>query len=96
MDSTLQSVLISLVVVCVCIAAGYVAYEQGMLDPIIEQVGYVSRCRVPTFQELTFFAFSVMMFKAKANAERQKYQAQGEKAGEDFLDCKELPDTMEL
>jgi hypothetical protein len=28
-----------------------------------------------------------MVFKAKAEAEREKYQAQGLKAGEDFVDC---------
>lgn len=28
------------------------------------------------------------MFKAKAEAEAQKYQAQGLKAGEDFVGCK--------
>jgi hypothetical protein len=50
---TLQSIIVSLLVVCVCMAAGYVAYEKGMLDPIIEQVGYVSRCCFLTFLKLT-------------------------------------------
>jgi hypothetical protein len=31
-----------------------------------------------------------MMFKAKAEAEKEKYQAQGLKAGEDFVDGKLL------
>jgi hypothetical protein len=31
---------------------------------------------------------SVMIFRAKAEAEREKYEAQGLKAGEDFVDCK--------
>ncbi len=30
----------------------------------------------------------VFMFKAKAEAEKKKLQAQGLKAGEDFVDCK--------
>ena len=30
------------------------------------------------------------MFKAKAMAEKKKMQAQGMKAGEDFVDCKLL------
>ncbi|KAI0132313.1 hypothetical protein BJ170DRAFT_680199 [Xylariales sp. AK1849] len=62
-----QSVLISLALVCAFLAGSYVAYENGMFDPLIEQ-------------------FGVMMFKTKAKAERAKYQAQGMKAGEDFLD----------
>ncbi|KAI1849940.1 hypothetical protein JX265_012982 [Neoarthrinium moseri] len=62
-----QSILISLVIVCAVIAGSYTAYEKGLLDPIIEEIG-------------------VMMFKAKAKAEREKYQAQGMKAGEDFVD----------
>jgi hypothetical protein len=44
----------------------------------------------PDVSQADFFASSVMMFKAKANAEKEKYEAQGEKAGEDFLDCKYL------
>lgn len=34
-----QSLLFSLAVVCAIIAGSYVAYEQGMLDPIIEKFG---------------------------------------------------------
>ncbi|KAK9422492.1 hypothetical protein SUNI508_04848 [Seiridium unicorne] len=62
-----QSILVSLVVVSILVAGSFVAYEQGLFDPLIEKVG-------------------VMMFKAKAEAEKEKYQAQGLKAGEDFVD----------
>ncbi|KAF2997273.1 hypothetical protein G7054_g13098 [Neopestalotiopsis clavispora] len=62
-----SSVLVSLIIVCTILAGGYVGYEQGMFDPLIEK-------------------FGVMMFKAKAEAEKEKYQAQGLKAGEDFVD----------
>ena len=37
-----QSVLVSLVIVCTILAGGYVAYEQGMFDPLIEKIGYAS------------------------------------------------------
>ncbi|KAK9771328.1 hypothetical protein AB5N19_11306 [Seiridium cardinale] len=61
------SILVSLVMVSILVAGSFVAYEQGLFDPLIEKVG-------------------VMMFKAKAEAEKEKYQAQGLKAGEDFVD----------
>ncbi|KAI0158906.1 hypothetical protein BJ166DRAFT_317891 [Pestalotiopsis sp. NC0098] len=62
-----QSILVSLVIVCSILAGSYVAYEQGMFDPLIEK-------------------FGVMIFKAKAEAEKEKYEAEGLQAGEDFLD----------
>ncbi|KAK6065849.1 hypothetical protein SCUP234_02651 [Seiridium cupressi] len=62
-----QSILVSLVIVSILVAGSFVAYEQGLFDPLIEKVG-------------------VLMFKAKAEAEKEKYQAQGLKAGEDFVD----------
>ncbi|KAJ5010551.1 hypothetical protein K4K57_007037 [Colletotrichum sp. SAR 10_99] len=66
-SSTTQSLLISLAIIVAVFAGGFFAYQQGMLDPIIEQIG-------------------VMMFKAKAEAEKKKLQAQGQKAGQDFVD----------
>ncbi|KAI8297102.1 hypothetical protein K4K61_000279 [Colletotrichum sp. SAR11_59] len=68
-SSTTQSLLISLAIIVAVFAGGFFAYQQGMLDPIIEQIG-------------------VMMFKAKAEAEKKKLQAQGQKAGQDFVDGK--------
>ncbi|WYZ45403.1 hypothetical protein EsH8_VIII_000719 [Colletotrichum jinshuiense] len=65
--STTQSLLISLAIVVAVFAGSFFAYQQGMLDPIIEQVG-------------------IMLFKAKAEAEKKKLQAQGMKAGQDFVD----------
>ncbi|KAJ0348733.1 hypothetical protein KNSL1_005321 [Colletotrichum chrysophilum] len=70
-SSTTQSLLISLAIIVAVFAGGFFAYQQGMLDPIIEQIG-------------------VMMFKAKAEAEKKKLQAQGQKAGQDFVDGKSL------
>ncbi|WQF80126.1 hypothetical protein CDEST_05140 [Colletotrichum destructivum] len=66
-SSTTQSLLISLAIVFVVFVGGFFAYQQGMLDPVIEQVG-------------------IMLFKAKAEAEKKKMQAQGMKAGQDFVD----------
>lgn len=37
-----QSILVSLVIVCSILAGSYVAYEQGMFDPLIEKFGYAS------------------------------------------------------
>ncbi|ORY63152.1 uncharacterized protein BCR38DRAFT_344704 [Pseudomassariella vexata] len=34
-----QTVLVSLLVICALIGGSYVAYEQGMLDPLIEKLG---------------------------------------------------------
>jgi hypothetical protein len=34
-----QSILVSLVIVCALVAGSYIAYEQGMLDPLIEKIG---------------------------------------------------------
>ncbi|KAK1641163.1 hypothetical protein BDP81DRAFT_390450 [Colletotrichum phormii] len=65
--STTNSLIISLAIVLAVLVGGTFAYRQGMLDPIIEQVG-------------------IMMFKAKAEAEKKKMQAQGMKAGQDFVD----------
>ncbi|EFQ27621.1 hypothetical protein CGRA01v4_03013 [Colletotrichum graminicola] len=65
--STAQSLIISLAVVVAVFLAGFFAYQQGMLDPVIEQIG-------------------IMLFKAKAEAEKKKMQAQGMKAGQDFVD----------
>ncbi|KAK1699711.1 hypothetical protein BDP55DRAFT_723362 [Colletotrichum godetiae] len=65
--STTNSLIISLAIVLAVLVGGTFAYQQGMLDPIIEQVG-------------------IMMFKAKAEAEKKKMQAQGMKAGQDFVD----------
>ncbi|KAF9881921.1 hypothetical protein CkaCkLH20_01067 [Colletotrichum karsti] len=65
--ATTQSLLVSLAIVLAVLAGGFFAYQQGMMDPIIEQIG-------------------IMMFKAKAEAEKKKLQAQGQKAGQDFVD----------
>ncbi|KZL65353.1 hypothetical protein CI238_11207 [Colletotrichum incanum] len=65
--STTQSLIISLAIVVAVFVGGFFAYQQGMLDPVIEQIG-------------------IMMFKAKAEAEKKKMQAQGMKAGQDFVD----------
>ncbi|OLN95632.1 hypothetical protein CCHL11_04890 [Colletotrichum chlorophyti] len=64
---TTQSLLISLAILVAVFAGGFFAYQQGMLDPIVEQIG-------------------VLIFKAKAEAEKKKLQAQGQKAGKDFVD----------
>lgn len=37
-----SSVLVSLIIVCTILAGGYVGYEQGMFDPLIEKFGYAS------------------------------------------------------
>lgn len=37
--STTQSLLISLAIVLAVFVGGFFAYQQGMLDPIIEQIG---------------------------------------------------------
>ncbi|GKT48527.1 uncharacterized protein ColSpa_08708 [Colletotrichum spaethianum] len=66
-NSTAQSLLISLAIVVAVFVGGFFAYQQGMLDPVIEQIG-------------------IMVFKAKAEAEKKKRQAQGMKAGQDFVD----------
>ncbi|EXF81201.1 hypothetical protein CPAR01_16422 [Colletotrichum paranaense] len=65
--STTNSLIISLAIILAVFLGGTFAYQQGMLDPLIEQVG-------------------IMMFKAKAEAEKKKMQAQGMKAGQDFVD----------
>ncbi|KDN67896.1 hypothetical protein CSUB01_08103 [Colletotrichum sublineola] len=65
--STTKSLIVSLAVVVVVFIAGFFAYQQGMLDPVIEQIG-------------------IILFKAKAEAEKKKMQAQGMKAGQDFVD----------
>ncbi|KAH6659764.1 hypothetical protein BKA67DRAFT_652980 [Truncatella angustata] len=71
-----QSVLVSLAIVCIIIASSYVAYEQGMFDPLIEKLG-------------------VMVFKAKAEAEAQKYRAQGEDfAGSQLKGNKQAQDVV--
>ncbi|KAK1974219.1 hypothetical protein LZ30DRAFT_787155 [Colletotrichum cereale] len=66
-NSTTQSLVISLAVVVAVFVGSFFAYQQGMLDPVIEQIG-------------------IMLFKAKAEAEKKKMQAQGMKAGQDFVD----------
>lgn len=37
--STTQSLIVSLLIVVAVFAGGFFAYQQGMLDPIIEQIG---------------------------------------------------------
>ncbi|KXH53819.1 hypothetical protein CSAL01_01171 [Colletotrichum salicis] len=76
--STTNSLIISLAIVLAVLIGGTFAYQQGMLDPIIEQVGSLD----PNADTRT----SIMMFKAKAEAEKKKMQAQGMKAGQDFVD----------
>jgi len=67
MDSTTTySILTSLLIALALTAGGYFAYQQGLLDPLIEKVG-------------------VLVFKAKAKAEEKEMQAEGMKAGEDFV-----------
>jgi hypothetical protein len=34
-----QSVLVSLIIVCTVLTGSYIAYEQGMFDPLIEKIG---------------------------------------------------------
>ncbi|TLS31144.1 hypothetical protein PpBr36_02978 [Pyricularia pennisetigena] len=63
--------MIEALVICllfiIAMATLYYAYQQGYLDPYIEQVG-------------------TYLFKAKAMAEKKRLQAQGMKAGQDFVD----------
>ncbi len=47
MDFSPASILAYLLVVLAVVAGTYYAYEQGYLDPVIEEVGYVFLSSVP-------------------------------------------------
>lgn len=65
MDSTLQGFAITLAVLTALFAAGFAAYNAGLLDPIIEKIGYVcvySRLKwsCPSRVSVLFFILSYL------------------------------------
>jgi hypothetical protein len=92
MEST-QSIIVSLVVILAFVTGMYYAYNEGYLDPFIEKLGcvYFGPISSPPITELrgvyADYPRRVYMFKVKAEAEKKKMEAQGMKAGEDFVDC---------
>ncbi len=90
----MQSLFVCIVLALALGVAAVVAYEQGYLDPVIETLGYaaVDTCShsmsllMPVvLQFLLTRLDSVYVFKAKAKAEEKKLEAEGLKAGDDFL-----------